>query len=230
MFNSSFSLAHLQLLDSALPIGAFSHSFGLETLVQEGRIRTASHLHEYSCAMMFGSWAPSDSMAIKAVYDWGRQDKWDDVWLLDSMLHAARASRESRDGWRKMGRRLMKLGQAMHPELPWQSLNQAVESGRCIGVHPTIYGWLCYHLNVPLTQAVEGYLYSCCVATINNAVRLMPLGQTAAQTLVAQLLPSIAQAWEEVSSRDPFDFSTSNLHSEIAAMRHETLYSRLFMS
>jgi urease accessory protein len=58
----------------------------------------------------------------------------------------------------------------------------------------------------------------------------MSLGQTQAQTLVAQMLPQIAQAWQQVEEREPFDFATSTPMLEIAAMQHETLYSRLFMS
>jgi urease accessory protein len=65
---------------------------------------------------------------------------------------------------------------------------------------------------------------------VNNAVRLMSLGQTQAQTLVAQMLPQIADAWHEVEQRDPFEFATSTPMLEVAAMQHETLYSRLFMS
>ena len=39
-------LAMQQLLDSSLPIGGFSHSFGLETMVQDGRMNHPSQLYE----------------------------------------------------------------------------------------------------------------------------------------------------------------------------------------
>ncbi|HEX8235369.1 MAG TPA: urease accessory protein UreF [Abditibacteriaceae bacterium] len=223
-------LQHLQLLDSALPIGAFSHSFGLESLVQSGCIRSLDNLREYSQNMLFNSWATCDAMAIKGVYQFAPQQRWNELWQLDRMIHLNRSARESREGAQKMGKRLLQLGQSLHPDVEWNPLLEAVAAQKCIGCHSTVYGWATCHLQVPQRNAVEGYLYSCVTSCVNNAVRLMSIGQTQAQTLVAQMLPDIAEAWHHIANRDPFDFATSTPMLEVAAMQHETLYSRLFMS
>jgi urease accessory protein len=223
-------LQHLQLLDSALPVGAFSHSFGLETLVQSGHINSLDDLREYSKSMLFNAWAPCDAIAIKGIYQFAPQERWAELWQLDRMIHLSRVARESREGQAKMGKRLLQLGQSLHPDVQWKPLLEAVAAQHCTGCYPTVCGWLTYQLQVPQRNAVEGYLYSCVVSCVNNAVRLMALGQTQAQTLVAQMLPQITEAWHQVEERDPFDFATSTPMLEVAAMRHETLYSRLFMS
>ena len=223
-------LSHVQLLDSALPIGAFSHSFGLETLVQSGEIGSPGALREYVETMLFGAWAPCDALGVKAVYVYTPELRWDELWQLDQALHVQRAAREAREGMHKIGKRLLHLARSMHPTLPWTPLLNAVKSGRCAGTYPTVYGWITYHLGVPLQPAAEGYLYSCLVACINNAVRLMRIGQTQGQTLVAQMLPTVGAAWQQVADNDPLDFHTSVPAADIAMMRHETLYSRLFMS
>lgn len=223
-------LVHLQLLDSALPIGSFAHSFGLETLTQEGSVRTPQDLEGYARSMLAGSWGSADVFAVKGVYQWAPAEDYDELWRLDRALHVARSARESREGAAKMGRRLFHLAQALHPNLNWQPLAQAVEEKRAVGLHATIYGWACLHLGVGLDDAARGFLYSCASGACANAVRLMRIGQTQAAQVLVALLPAIEEAWQRVKHDEPHDFWSHTLGSEVAGARHEALYSRLFMS
>lgn len=224
-------LTYVQLLDSALPIGGFSHSFGLETFVQMGAVQKPEQLRQYIETMLFHSWAPVDALAVKAVYQYAPDEDWESLWLVDRMQHVQRAAAETRDGVLKMGRRLNQLARSIHPELPWEPLQTAVREQGCFGTHPLIHGWISYHLQVPLAMAVEGYLYTCTMTCINSGLRLMSIGQTEGQRLLAQLLPVIAMAWNEAGHLDPLEDGFANAPSaEIAMMRHEALYSRLFMS
>lgn len=224
-------LTYVQLLDSALPIGGFSHSFGLETLVQMGVVQKPEQLRQYIETMLFQSWAPVDALAVKAVYEYAPREDWPSLWLVDRTQHVQRAAVETREGVLKMGRRLNQLAKATRPELSWEPLQTAVREQRCFGTHPLIHGWISYHLQVPLGMAVEGYLYMCTMTCINSGLRLMSIGQTEGQRLLAQLLPVISAAWKEAQHLDPLEDGFANTPSaEIAMMRHEALYSRLFMS
>ncbi|SEC65698.1 urease accessory protein UreF [Paenibacillus sp. GP183] len=223
-------LAYQQLLDSALPIGGFSHSFGLEALVQQGRIQNMEQLEAYIRSLLTLSWAPFDAMAIKAVHMYAPSQNWELLWAIDHMLHVQRASSETRSGVQKMGRRLHQLVRTLYPDWDWLPLETAVQSKACAGTHALIHGWVSYHLQVPMDKAVEGFLYSCIVTCINSALRLMSMGQTQGQVLLAKLLPFTETAWQQVAHLDPADAYTNTPSADLAMMQHETLYSRLFMS
>jgi urease accessory protein len=223
-------LAYQQLLDSALPIGGFSHSFGLESLVQQGRIRNMEQLEAYIRSMLTLSWAPFDAMAIKAVYMYAPSHDWERLWEIDHMLHVQRASSETRSGIQKMGRRLHQLTRTLYPDMDWSPLETAIKQNACAGTHALIHGWVSYHLQVSIDKAVEGFLYSCIVTCINSALRLMSMGQTQGQVLLAKLLPFTETTWQQVAHLDPSDAYTNTPSADLAMMQHETLYSRLFMS
>jgi urease accessory protein len=223
-------LVYQQLLDSALPIGGFSHSFGLETMVQQARLQTIDELEAYIRSMLFHSWTSSDAMAIKAVYLYAPSQQWQQIWFAERVLHVQRASSEARSGVLKMGRRLLQLVRSLYPDLGWSPLDEAIREERCFGTHPLIHGWFSCQMQIPLEKAVEGYLYCCMVTCINSALRLMSIGQTQGQVLLAKLLPLTESAWREVEHLDPLDAFTNMPAAEMAMMQHETLYSRLFMS
>jgi urease accessory protein len=169
-------------------------------------------------------------MAVKAVYQYGLTQEWERIWLVDQIQHVQRASAETREGTQKMGRRLLRLAHTMYPDLLWGPLDDAIKQGKCYGTLPIIHSWIAWQLGVPLTQVAEGFLYNSITHCINSALRLMSIGQTEGQSLLAELLPQASIAWQSVAHLEPEDCYTNSPASDIYMMQHETLYSRLFMS
>ncbi|MGG1635578.1 urease accessory protein UreF [Paenibacillus sp. NRS-1760] len=230
MNNDMKWLAMQQLLDSALPIGGFSHSFGLETMVQDGRMNRSAQLYDYASAMLMQSWASSDAMVIKAVYRDAPKGNWEKVWAIERIVHLQRVASETRSGVEKIGRRLLQLAAAIHPQLDWSPLLEAMKAGNCFASHPLSHGYACWVLGISEEKAIQGYLYTCIVTCVNSALRLMSMGQTEGQSLIARLIPLTADALEIVRAMEPEQAYSNMPMAEMAMMRHERLYSRLFMS
>ena len=223
-------LAYVQLLDSALPIGGFSHSFGLESFVQQAQVRNIAQLERYMIGQIHSGLVRLEGLAIKGVY-LAMED--DDAWrivLFDKIIHVQRTPRESREGVQKMGKRLIKLGKSLYPDIDLQALEHILQLHGGYGTLPVVFAWISRKLDVELDTAVQAYLYTSVTTMVGSALRLMSLGQTEGQALIQRLQRVAGEQWLEVRN-----LPADRLHSftpahDIRAMQHETLYSRLFMS
>lgn len=230
MHSGSRLLSYVQLLDSALPIGGFSHSFGLETYVQQGNIQTMEQLEAFLRSHIHSSLVRLDGLAMRGIYQAIASDDLWKVCLLDKMIHIQRTPRESREGMHKMGKRLLRLAKTLYPWMDFNPLEQALAKYNAYGSLPTIHTWISYHLEVECDEAVKGYLYSSVVTLVNSALRLMSMGQTAGQVLIQQMIKVINEEWEKAAEEQHDHIHSFAVVHEIHAMNHETLYSRLFMS
>lgn len=77
---------------------------------------------------------------------------------------------------------------------------------------------------------LTAYLQATIVNQVQCAQRLMPLGQSDAMGLIARLEPVIAETAGRAARSTVDDLGGCAFGAEIAAMRHETLPSRIFRS
>lgn len=86
--------------------------------------------------------------------------------------------------------------------------------------------------DVPLDVALVAYLHAAVSNLVSAAQRIVPLGHTEAQVLLVQLEPDVSSARSAALSRNsvPIEIclGTAAFAADIAAMRHETQYTRLF--
>jgi urease accessory protein len=198
----------LQLADSALPVGSAAHSFGLESLAEEGQL-TPENLSEFFTNYLV------ESGLLETVYA-RRAMRGDDLLELDKELDARRPSRESREGSKKMGRRFSELYFRLTGYRLPTTLHYALAfaaAGR--------------HLGIPEESIAQAYLQQSVSSLISACQRLMPLGQVAANQLLWDLRPVILQTVEKSVS---LECSCFNPSVELASMRHCMLETRLFIS
>ena len=83
---------------------------------------------------------------------------------------------------------------------------------------------------LPLEASLQAFILAQIAAAVSAVVRLGPIGQTDGQKIQATLIPRIRALAREASGASLTDLGSCAFRSDIAAMRHETQYSRLFRS
>jgi urease accessory protein len=83
---------------------------------------------------------------------------------------------------------------------------------------------------IPLDQALPAYLNAFAASLVSVAVRLVPLGQSAGLRILAGLHPVMARVAERAVDSSLDDLGSATVLSDIACMRHEEQYSRIFRS
>lgn len=94
--------------------------------------------------------------------------------------------------------------------------------------YPVAAGTACAAMGIDRHHALLAYLQGFCAALTSVAVRLVPLGQTAGLETLRDLMPVIAATARRAASATLDDLGAITLSADIAAMKHETLHSRVF--
>ncbi|NMN01076.1 urease accessory protein UreF [Bifidobacterium sp. DSM 109958] len=107
---------------------------------------------------------------------------------------------------------------------------ELVESGRCRGVHAIAMGLYAADHAPGIREAAVMYGYSLLSALTMCAAKAIPLSQNAGQVALHDSFPRLVRAVDIALTLAPEDLGISGAYLDIAAMQHETLYSRLYMS
>ncbi|MBT9314764.1 urease accessory protein UreF [Leptothoe spongobia] len=213
----------LQLTSPALPVGAFSYSEGLETLVMQGYLLDSATLYSWLVQeLRYGGVRLDVAIATRAHHHYQNPEQlryWND-WLT-----ASRDTAELRQQSWQMGRAFVRLGQKLHPEL--QPTFTACGTPCNFSV---AFGIIAAHWQIDIHTMALGYLQSWAANLIGAAIKLVPLGQTDGQMCLLQLIPELKTAAECIVQLQDDQLYVSGWGGAIASMHHETLYTRLFRS
>lgn len=220
----------LQAGDSFYPTGSYAHSFGLEGLVQAGVIRDRETLR----AFLLQSTLPAlrQSELPLAVHAWRAfaSRNWQGVGELCVLSAALKTAREARIAAENIGRQRAELAAKLHGSPLAQEFLQhaAVQRWPMSGaVSAAIEGHV---LGAPLPAVLTGVCYATLASLVSAAMKILRLGQNAAQGLLTEALhhaPALIRDAEKI----PIDeIGWFNPWLDIAAARHETADARMFIS
>lgn len=234
----------LNWMSPAFPTGQFAYSHGLEWAIGERLVSDAATLESWIGDLLTRGSGWNDAVLFARCWE-------DDAAELNELALALASSKERLLETTQLGRSFRIAASVLPPRERGEErgppnggmgegqpgsadngdrvpLLSPLARGEDMIAYPIAAGSACAALHIPQHHALIAFLHGFCAALTSVAVRLVPLGQTAGLQVLRDLMPVIAATAERASRATLDDLGAITIASDIAAMKHETQYSRVF--
>lgn len=214
-------------LSPAFPVGGFSYSSGLEWAVEAGDIVDTATLSDWLDTMLGDGSGLCDAIFLVHAF---RAAEAGEAGALRDVAELAAAfvpSRERQLETVSQGRAFIDIARAA-----WDADGLDAMVAACQGplVYPVAVGIVAAIHGVPLAPTLHAFLHALVSNWISAASRLIPLGQTDSQRVLVKLETAVATAANRALSATLDDLASATFRADLASLRHETQYTRLFRS
>ena len=212
-------------LSPSYPIGAFSYSSGIEWAVEAGDIRDAATLQDWLAVMLGEGNGYCDGAFFAHAHRAAAAADTTAVAAVAELAAAFASSKERHLETTAQGRAFLDTTRAAWPCPALELLTALPEV-----TLPVAVGVACAGHAIPLAPALAAYLHALTATLISAGVRLVPLGQTDGQRVLAALESVVAGCAARALATPLAEVGGAAFRADIASMRHETQYTRLFRS
>jgi urease accessory protein len=214
-------------LSPSYPVGAFSYSGGIEWAVEAGDIRDAECLRAWLTVVVgegggfcdavffvhaYRSMADHDPVALRAVAELAAAFAPSKERHLETTAQGAAFIAATRAAW------------------PCAALDVLAEAWSGPVAYPVAVGVTAAGHGIALEPALHAYLHAVTANLISAGVRLIPLGQNDGQRVLAALEPVVAATARRALAASLDDVGSAAMRADLASLRHEIQYTRLFRS
>jgi urease accessory protein len=214
-------------LSPAFPVGAFSYSSGIEWAVEAGDIGDAASLRDWLSSVLADGPGFCDGVFLAHAHR--ATASRDDLALRDiaELASAFVPSRERHLETSAQGRAFIDIARAA-----WSRDGLDGMIACCDGaiVYPVAVGLVSAAHAIPLPPTMHAFLHALTSNWISAGARLIPLGQTDSQRVLASLEPVVVATAKRALEAALGDLGGASFRADLASMRHETQYTRLFRS
>jgi urease accessory protein len=214
-------------LSPAYPVGAFAYSNGIEWAVEAGDVVDTETLRAWLESMLTVGAGINDGILFAHMHR--AMTSGDDVSAAEIAELAAAfvPSRERYEETTKLGRAFVEVTQAAWP---CRALPRLQEIWPGAIAYPVAVAAACAGHAIPLAPALHGFLTAVVANWISAGVRLIPLGHTDSQRLLQMFEPVVADAALRAAVATLDDLGSATFRADLAGIKHETQYTRLFRS
>ncbi len=214
-------------LSPSYPVGAFSYSSGIEWAVEASDIKSTETLQQWLEATLTAGSGFNDGVFFAHTHR--AVMRGDDAALAEiaELTAAFVPSRERLLETTTLGRAFVEVTTAAWPCAALAKLQELWQGPLA---YPVAVGTACAGHGISLAPAMHAFLTAVAANWISAGVRLIPLGHTDSQRLLRALEPAVAATAQRALAATLDDLGSATFRADLAGIKHETQYTRLFRS
>ena len=214
-------------LSPSYPVGAFSYSSGIEWAVEAGDIKDADSLRRWLAVVIGEGGGFCDAVFLVHAY---RSLADTDDRALRAVAELAAAFAPSKERHLETTAQGAAFIEATKAAWPCPALDRLAAAWAGPLAYPVAVGVAAAGHGIALEPALQALLHAVTANLISAGVRLIPLGQSDGQRLLAALEPLVEATARRALVTSLDDVGSAALRADLASLHHETQYTRLFRS
>jgi urease accessory protein len=224
--NSNALYRLMAWLSPSYPIGAFSYSSGIEWAVEAGDITNADTLRDWLAVVIGEGGGFCD--AVFFVHAHRSLADTDD--RLRAVAELAAAFAPSKERYLETTAQGAAFIEATRAAWHCPSLDRLAAAWTGPLAYPVAVGVAAAGHDIAIEPALHAFLHAVAANLISAGVRLVPLGQSDGQRVLAALEPIVDATARRALTTSLDDVGSATMRADLASMLHETQYTRLFRS
>lgn len=221
-------LSALQIADSALPIGRYVHSSGLEALLADDPDATEGDIAELVESFALHTVGPLDGVVVAEAHRAAARADVESLVALDHLVTLYKLTPASRIVSTSCGQQLAALAPTLVDAEPVGALSRLVASGITPGNLAVVEGTLAQALGIGCAEAVLIELRGSAASLLSAAVRLGRLSALRAPSVLRSTEPVLLEAAETALRLTSDSVRSWTPEFDVHALRHRRAEVRLF--
>ena len=211
----------------AFPVGSFAYSNGLEWAHEVGDVRTADDLRDWLETLLMRGSVGNDAILLSEAFRAAMLKDCAALSEINALALALATSGERRLETASTGNAFIL---AIEKSWPCPSLLLLSRETNSDVAYPVAVGLASAGHGLTLFATLDMFCLGFVSNLVSAAIRLGAIGQTDGQRVIAALLPTIQEVARNATNKTLDDLGASVFRADLASLRHETQYSRLFRS
>ena len=212
-------------LSPSYPVGAFSYSHGIEWLVESGAIPDKESLATWVAGLLVLGSGRND--AILFAESWRAACKLEELCRIAEYASAFAAGAERALETESQGQAFCEVTRHTWSAPTLDRLTACYPYPIC---YPVAVGVTAADHDIALGPALRAYMHAFAANLVSAGLRLIPLGHSDGQRVMQKLEEAVEEAAAIGETKTLSALSSITIMADLAAMKHETQYTRLFRS